>query len=198
MRIKRLFDFLTSSIGLLMLSPLFLVIALAIKLDSSGAVFFRQERVGQWGKKFRIHKFRTMVTGSDQYGLPITVGTDLRITRVGAFLRKTKLDELAQLIDVFRGVMSLVGPRPEVPLYVAYYPADARNMILSVKPGITDWASIKFKNENEILGKSEDPHLSYINNILPVKIGFYKEYVSKRSFLGDIRIIFATIAALIR
>jgi lipopolysaccharide/colanic/teichoic acid biosynthesis glycosyltransferase len=181
-----------------MLSPLFLVIALAIKLDSSGAVFFRQERVGQWGKKFRIHKFRTMVTGSDQYGLPITVGTDLRITRVGAFLRKTKLDELAQLIDVFRGVMSLVGPRPEVPLYVAYYPADARNIILSVKPGITDWASIKFKNENEILGKSEDPHLSYINNILPVKIGFYKEYVSKRSFLGDIRIIFATIAALIR
>jgi lipopolysaccharide/colanic/teichoic acid biosynthesis glycosyltransferase len=181
-----------------MLAPFLLVIALAVKLDSPGAVFFRQERVGQFGKKFRIHKFRTMVTDSDQYGLSITVGTDSRVTRVGTLLRKTKLDELAQLFDVFSGAMSLVGPRPEVPLYVAYYPADAREIILSVKPGITDWASIKFKNENEILGKSENPHLSYINDVLPVKIGFYKEYVSKRSFLGDLHIIFATIGALIR
>jgi lipopolysaccharide/colanic/teichoic acid biosynthesis glycosyltransferase len=196
--IKRLFDLLTSSIGLLLLSPLLLVIALAIKLESRGSVFFRQERVGRFGKTFRIHKFRSMVTDAERHGLQITVGADTRVTRVGALLRKTKLDELAQLLDVFSGTMSLVGPRPEVPRYVAHYPVDARELIQSVKPGITDWASIKFKDENEILGKSKDPHSTYINEVLPIKIGFYTEYVHTRSFFGDLQIIFATLAALIR
>ena len=196
--IKRLFDLLISSIGLLLLSPLLLVIALAIKLESPGSVFFRQERVGWFGKTFRIHKFRTMVTDAERHGLEITVGADARVTRVGALLRKTKLDELAQLLDVFRGTMSLVGPRPEVPRYVAHYPVEARELIQSVKPGITDWASIKFKDENEILGKSKDPHSTYINEVLPIKIGFYTEYVRRRSFFGDLQIIFATLAALIR
>lgn len=196
--IKRLFDLLASSIGLLVLSPLFLVITLAIKFESSGSVFFRQERVGRFGKTFRIHKFRTMVTDAEWHGLQITAGADARVTRVGALLRKTKLDELAQLLDVFSGTMSLVGPRPEVPRYVAYYPVEARELIQSVKPGITDWASIKFKDENEILGKSKDPHSTYINEVLPIKIDFYTEYVRRRSFFGDLQIIFATLAALIR
>jgi len=196
--IKRLFDLLTSSIGLLLLSPLLLVIALAIKLESPGSVFFRQERVGRFGKTFRIHKFRTMVTDAERIGLQITVGADIRVTRVGAILRKTKLDELAQLLDVCSGTMSLVGPRPEVPRYVAHYSVEARELIQSVKPGITDWASIKFKDENEILGKSKDAHSTYINEVLPIKIGFYTEYVRTRSFFGDLKIIFATLAALIR
>jgi lipopolysaccharide/colanic/teichoic acid biosynthesis glycosyltransferase len=139
-----------------------------------------------------------MVTDAERHGLQITVGADTRVTRVGALLRKTKLDELAQLLDVFSGTMSLVGPRPEVPRYVAHYPVDARELIQSVKPGITDWASIKFKDENEILGKSKDPHSTYINEVLPIKIGFYTEYVHTRSFFGDLQIIFATLAALIR
>lgn len=195
---KRLFDLLASGIGLLLLAPMLLLIALAIKLDSSGPIFFRQERVGLLGKTFRIHKFRTMVTDSERHGLQITVGADTRVTRVGALLRKTKLDELAQLLDVFSGTMSLVGPRPEVPCYMAHYPAEARELIQSIKPGITDWASIKFRDENEILGKSKDPHSAYINEVLPIKIGFYAEYVRKRSFFGDLQIIFATLAALIR
>lgn len=193
---KRLFDLLASGIGLLLLTPMLLVIAFAIKLESRGPIFFRQERVGLLGKTFRIHKFRTMVTDAERQGLQITVGADVRVTRVGALLRKTKLDELAQLFDVFIGHMSLVGPRPEVPRYVAHYPAEARELVQSVKPGITDWASIKFKDENEILGKSKDPHLAYINEVLPIKIGFYTEYVRSRSFFGDLRIIFATLGAL--
>ncbi len=192
---KRLFDLLASGIGLLVLTPLFLLIALAIKWESPGAVFFRQERVGRFGKTFRIHKFRTMGSDAEQRGLQITVGSDVRVTRVGAVLRKTKLDELAQLLDVFIGNMSLVGPRPEVPSYVAYYPAEARELVLSVKPGITDWASINFKDENEILGRSSDPHTAYINDVLPIKIGFYTEYVRRHSFFGDLQIIFATLGA---
>jgi len=196
--IKRTFDFLASGIGLLLLSPLFLVVAVLIKIDSHGPIFFRQERVGRFGKTFRIHKFRSMGTNAEQHGLQITVGSDARVTRVGGLLRKTKLDELAQLLDVFSGNMSLVGPRPEVPHYMAYYPLEARKLIQSVKPGITDWASIKFKDENEILGKSKDPHLTYINEVLPIKIGFYTEYVRRHSFFGDLQIIFATLSALIR
>ena len=195
--IKRLFDLLASGIGLLLLSPLFLVIALAIKVGSHGPIFFRQERVGRFGKKFHIHKFRTMAIDAERHGLQITVGADARVTRVGALLRKSKLDELAQLFDVFIGDMSLVGPRPEVPRYVEHYPAEARELVQSVKPGITDWASIKFKDENEILGRSKDPHSAYINEVLPIKIGFYTEYVRSRSFFGDLQIIFATLSALL-
>lgn len=195
---KRLFDLLASGVGLLALAPVLLGIALAIKLESHGPVFFRQERVGRFGKTFRIHKFRTMVTDAERRGLQITVGTDARVTKVGAVLRKHKLDELAQLIDVFIGDMSLVGPRPEVPRYVGCYPAEARKIVLSVKPGITDRASIEYKDENEILGRSKDPHKAYVDEVLPIKIGYYIDYVETRSFWGDIRIIYATLLAILR
>ncbi|MEK6805945.1 MAG: sugar transferase [Pseudomonadota bacterium] len=195
---KRLFDLLASGLGLLVLAPLFLLIALAIKLESPGPVFFRQERVGHFGKTFRIHKFRTMVRDAKHRGLQITVGADARVTRVGRVLRKSKLDELAQLVDVFLGHMSLVGPRPEVPHYVACYPDEAREIILSIKPGITDWASIKYRNENEILAKAIDPHKAYVDEVLSVKISYYVEYVKNRSFWGDIRIIFATLFSVAR
>lgn len=198
MKKKRLFDFLASAAGLIILSPLFLVIALAIKIDSPGQVFFRQVRIGRFGKPFRIHKFRTMVTNAEQKGLQVTAGDDFRVTRVGVFLRKYKLDELAQLLDVFIGDMSLVGPRPEVPRYVEHYPAQARELIQMVRPGITDWASIRYKDENEILGRAVDPHRAYIEEVLPVKIGYYTEYVLSRSFLGDFTIILATLKAIIR
>lgn len=181
-----------------MLSPLLLLIALAIKLDSSGPVFFRQERVGRDGKIFKIHKFRTMVPNAERQGLQITVGSDARVTRVGEFLRKYKLDELAQLFDVFLGDMSLVGPRPEVPRYVNFYPDNIRDIVLSVKPGITDWASIEYKDENDILGKAEDPQRAYIEEVLPVKLKYYVDYVQKRSLWGDVVIIFATLRALVR
>ena len=154
---KRLFDLIFASFGLAILSPLLFLMAVWIKFDSTGSIFFRQERVGQYGKTFRIYKFRTMVTDAEKRGLQITVGNDSRITRSGAFLRRYKLDELPQLIDVVIGKMSLVGPRPEVPKYVAYYPSDVRDIVLSVKPGITDLASIEFKDENTLLGKSANP-----------------------------------------
>lgn len=195
---KRLFDWLASTFGLLALAPLLLLLAVWIKLDSPGPVFFRQERVGRGGKLFRIHKFRTMVTDAERRGLQITVGSDARVTRVGQWLRKYKLDELPQLLDVWLGHMSLVGPRPEVPRYVACYPADVRDVVLSVRPGITDRASIEFKDENEILGRAPDPHLAYVNEVLPIKLRYYVDYVAHRSFWSDIGIIFATVRALVR
>lgn len=195
---KRVFDLLASALGLLVLAPLLLLIALAIKLDSRGPVFFRQERVGQGGKLFRIHKFRTMAVDAERRGLQITVGADARVTRVGVLLRKYKLDELAQLIDVLRGDMSLVGPRPEVPRYVACYPDDVRALVLSVKPGITDRASIEYKDENDILGKAADPQHAYVHEVLPVKLRYYVEYVNTRSFSGDVKLIFSTLRALVR
>jgi lipopolysaccharide/colanic/teichoic acid biosynthesis glycosyltransferase len=195
---KRIFDWLASTCGLLVLSPVLLALALWIKLDSPGPVFFRQERVGQRGRVFRIHKFRTMVTDAERRGLQITVGADARVTHVGQWLRKNKLDELPQLLDVWLGHMSLVGPRPEVPRYVACYPADLRELVLSVRPGITDRASIEFKDENEILGRAADPHLAYVEKVLPIKLGYYVEYVKTRSFFGDIFLIFKTFAALVR
>jgi lipopolysaccharide/colanic/teichoic acid biosynthesis glycosyltransferase len=195
---KRIFDWLASGLGLLVLSPVLMVLALWIKLDSPGPVFFRQERVGQGGRVFRIHKFRTMVSDAERRGLQITVGADARVTRVGQWLRKYKLDELPQLLDVWLGHMSLVGPRPEVPRYVACYPADVRDVVLSVRPGITDRASIEFKDENEILGRAADAHLAYVNEVLPIKQRYYVAYVESRSFWGDIAIIFATMRALVR
>jgi lipopolysaccharide/colanic/teichoic acid biosynthesis glycosyltransferase len=195
---KRLFDLLASASGILLLSPAFLLIAFIIKLDSPGPVFFRQQRVGRLGRIFRIHKFRTMTTQAEQQGLQLTVGDDLRVTRVGSFLRKYKLDELPQLIDVFLGHMSLVGPRPEVPKYVDFYPADVKELVLSVRPGITDRASIEYKAENEILGVATDPEKSYVEEILPVKLQYYLDYVQNRSFLGDLRIIFETFFAICR
>jgi lipopolysaccharide/colanic/teichoic acid biosynthesis glycosyltransferase len=195
---KRIFDWLASGLGLLVLSPVLMVLALWIKLDSPGPVFFRQERVGQGGRVFRIHKFRTMVSDAERRGLQITVGADARVTRVGQWLRKYKLDELPQLLDVWLGHMSLVGPRPEVPRYVACYPADLRDVVLSVRPGITDRASIEFKDENEILGRAADPHLAYVNEVLPIKLRYYVAYVAQRSFWSDVGIILMTVRALVR
>lgn len=194
---KRFFDLVFSLIGLILLSPFFLITAICIKLTSQGPVFFRQKRVGQYEQLFYIHKFRTMVVDAEKTGLKITVGKDMRITKIGSFLRKYKLDELPQLIDVFVGNMSLVGPRPEVPEYVAKYPQVSREKIFKIKPGITDWASVKFRDENRILGKSKTPELTYISEILPIKIGYYERYVDTSSFLEDVKIIFSTVKAII-
>ena len=196
--IKRLFDWVASSLGLLVLTPLLLLLAIWIRLDSQGPVFFRQERVGLGGRLFRIHKFRTMVIDAEKEGLQITVGVDARVTKAGHWMRKHKLDELPQLLDVWMGNMSLVGPRPEVPRYVAFYPADIREIVLSVRPGITDKASIEFKNESEILGHAPDPHAAYVNEVLPIKLRYYQEYVANQSFRSDINIIFCTLKALVR
>jgi len=188
--LKRLTDLLASSIGLLLTTPLLAVIAVCIRLDSAGPAFFRQERVGRNGRPFRIHKFRTMrqVTGPS-----LTVGRDPRITRVGAFLRRYKLDELPQLLDVLRGDMSLVGPRPELPRYVALYPPEVRSVVLSVRPGITDEASIEFSRESELLAGSADPEGTYRDEILPRKLELYVRYVRSRSFVGDLRILARTL-----
>jgi lipopolysaccharide/colanic/teichoic acid biosynthesis glycosyltransferase len=196
--LKRVFDLIASGIGILILTPILIGVALAIKLDSNGPVFFRQERVGRFGECFRIHKFRTMETDAERRGLQITVGADARVTRVGQWLRKYKLDELPQLLDVWLGHMSLVGPRPEVPRYVACYPADVRAVVLSVRPGITDRASIEFKDENEILGRAADPNHAYIQEVLPIKIRYYVEYVNTRSLFGDVLLILRTIKAIVR
>ena len=190
--LKRAFDILFSCIGLLTLLPVFLVMAVWIKADSRGGVFYRQVRVGLHGKQFRIFKFRSMRLGSDQ-GSQITIGErDSRITRSGLFIRKYKLDELPQLINVFLGDMSFVGPRPEVPKYVDLY-TDAQRKVLDVRPGITDMASIKYSNENELLGKAEDPEAYYIQTIMPDKLSINLEYVKNHSFAGDIAIIFKTL-----
>jgi lipopolysaccharide/colanic/teichoic acid biosynthesis glycosyltransferase len=192
--IKHIFDFVLSLCGLIILSPLFLLLAIWIKIDSPGPVLFRQERVGYLGRRFRIHKFRTMF--ADAAGISLTIGNDPRITRCGRFLRRFKLDEFPQLIDVLKGDMSLVGPRPEVPRYMAQYPEDSRKLVLSVRPGITDIAAIKFKNENELLNNSKDPEKDYIEKILPIKIKYYQEYISSRSLALDLKLIFQTIKAL--
>jgi len=194
---KRLFDLVLSSLGLLLLGPSLLLIALLIKFDSTGPVFFRQERVGRHGKLFRIHKFRTMRHDPTGQGLQITVGADSRITRVGAVLRKTKLDELPQLIDVWCGTMSLVGPRPEVPRYVAHYPAVLRDKVLSVRPGITDIASIEYRDESSILAHAADPESAYIEQVLPHKLALAVSYVDQASVWMDIQLIWRTIRAIV-
>lgn len=194
---KRLMDIVISGGALLVLWPVLVLIALAIKIDDPGPVFYRQVRVGKDGKEFRIYKFRTMVVDADKKGLQITVGKDNRITRMGAFLRKTKLDELAQLINVFKGEMSFVGPRPEVPKYVAMYTPYQRQVLL-VQPGITDYASIAYRNENDLLEGAEDPERMYIDKIMPDKIELNMKYLHEISPLADIRLIFSTIIAVIK
>lgn len=195
---KRLFDWMMSSLGLVLLSPLLLAIALLVKLDSPGPVFFRQERVGRHGKPFRIHKFRTMRHDPVGRGPQITVGADARITRVGGVLRATKLDELAQLIDVWLGDMSLVGPRPEVPRYVAHYPAELRDKVLSVRPGITDIASIEYRDESAVLARASDPEQAYVQEVLPHKLQLAARYVDNASLALDIRLILRTVVAIVR
>ena len=195
---KRLFDLCASLAGLVVLAPLLLLIAFLIKRDSSGPVFFRQVRVGRRGQTFRIHKFRTMAMEPPAKDLQLTVGADPRITSTGRWLREYKLDELPQLLDVVRGKMSLVGPRPEVPKYVEHYPPDVKQVVLSVRPGITDNASIEYRDENDILAKADDPEREYIEKVLPVKLAYYVRYVEKRSMAGDIAIILRTFGAVFR
>jgi lipopolysaccharide/colanic/teichoic acid biosynthesis glycosyltransferase len=195
---KRLFDWVMSSLGLLVLSPVLVGIALAIKLDSAGPVFFRQERVGRFGRTFRIHKFRTMRHDPAGQGLQITVGADRRITRVGAFLRRTKLDELPQLIDVWTGTMSLVGPRPEVPRYVAHYDPALRDKVLSVRPGITDIASIEYRDESAVLARAADPEHAYIHEVMPHKLALAASYVDQASVWTDIKLILRTLVAIVK
>ncbi|OGA82593.1 MAG: sugar transferase [Burkholderiales bacterium RIFCSPHIGHO2_01_FULL_63_240] len=196
--VKRLFDLLLSCIGLLLLAPLLLLIALLIKLDSPGPVMFRQERVGRFGKPFRIHKFRTMRHEPAGQGLQITVGADRRITRVGGFLRASKLDELPQLLDVWLGDMSLVGPRPEVPRYVAHYPAELREKVLSVRPGITDIASIEYRDESAVLARAADPEHAYVHEVLPHKLALAARYVERSSLWLDVWLIWRTVVAIVR
>lgn len=195
---KRLFDLLLSSLGLLVLAPLLLLIALLIKLDSPGPVMFRQERVGRFGRPFHIHKFRTMRHEPAGQGLQITVGADRRITRVGGFLRASKLDELPQLLDVWLGDMSLVGPRPEVPRYVAHYPAELREKVLSVRPGITDIASIEYRDESAVLARAADPEQAYIHEVLPHKLALAAQYVERSSIWLDAWLIWRTLVAIVR
>lgn len=189
---KRLFDIISSFCGLVLLCPLFLFISIWIKLDSPGPVFYRQARVGRGNRDFLIFKFRTMYVGSDCGSLVTIGGRDSRITRSGHFLRKFKMDELPQLINVLKGDMSIVGPRPEVRHYVNYWTPEQLK-ILEIRPGITDPASIKFRNENELLGGVADPEEYYINVIMQEKLGIYAAYMENCGFWTDLRIIFTTL-----
>lgn len=189
---KRLFDIVVSSLGLVLLSPLMTGAALLIKLDSKGPIFFRQERIGKGFRAFYIFKFRTMVKDAPHKGGPLTAGDDPRVTRVGRFLRKAKMDELPQLINVLKGEMSLVGPRPEVRPYVELFPKDYEE-ILKVRPGITDLASLKYRDEAATLERAENPEDEYLRRVLPDKIRLAKEYINKASFSFDLKLILRTI-----
>lgn len=189
---KRFFDIVLSSIGIVLCIPIFIIIAVAIKIEDGGPVFFRQTRIGYRGKPFTILKFRTMVPGAENQGPAITVGADPRITRVGSWLRKIKLDELPQLINVLRGQMSLVGPRPEVPEYVRLYSPDQRR-VLDLVPGITDPASLKYRNESELLAQASNPTEEYVNRIMPDKIRINLEYAARATVWSDLRIVVTTV-----
>ena len=193
---KRLFDITASGLGLLVLSPLFLVLAVWIKLDSPGPVFYRQVRVGRGNKDFRLFKFRSMRVGSDKKGLITVGGHDPRVTRSGYYIRKYKLDELPQLINVFIGDMSLVGPRPEVRKYVDLYTPEQLR-VLDVRPGITDMASIRYRNENELLEQAADPEQYYRDVVMQDKLRINLEYVADHSFIKDLKIIFMTFKAVV-
>ena len=194
--LKRIFDITLSLFGLIILLPFMLIIAILIKFDSKGTIFFKQIRVTKDGKEFKIFKYRTMKVGSDKYS-QITVGKDERITKIGSFLRKYKLDEIPQLINVLIGDMSLVGPRPEVPKYVALY-TDEQKEILKVRAGITDYASIEFSDENDLLASEKNPEEAYIEKIMPKKIELNKKYLSEISVLTDIKIILLTIKKILK
>ncbi len=195
--VKRVFDIVVSATALLLLLPLLLILGAAVAVSSPGGAFFRQVRVGKGGKEFRLLKFRTMRPGSEAQGQITVGGKDPRITGIGYFLRKSKMDELPQLINVVLGDMSIVGPRPEVPKYVALYTKEQRE-VLSVRPGITSAASIAYMDENEILGKSTDPDRTYIEEVMPAKLALDLEYVQRRSFVRDLSIIGRTAIGLFR
>lgn len=195
---KRAFDLAVCLLALPLVAPLLLALGLWVRLDSPGPAFFRQERVGRDGRLFRIHKLRTMRVpdaAGGQSGPQITRAGDARITRAGRWLRRSKLDELPQLIDVLKGDMSLVGPRPEVPRYMALYPPEARRIILSLRPGITDTAAIAFRDEETLLAQSADPERTYIEHILPAKQRLYLAYAAQRSWWGDVCILWQTLWA---
>jgi lipopolysaccharide/colanic/teichoic acid biosynthesis glycosyltransferase len=189
---KRMLDLTASSVGLVLLLPLFLLIGLLIYLEDRGAIFFLQKRVGFRGKEFAMWKFRSMVVNADKLGQPLTVGRDPRITRIGIWLRKLKLDELPQLINVVLGEMSLVGPRPEVMRYVNLY-NDEQKRVLNLLPGITDLASIRYRNENDLLASVNKPEEVYIKEIMPEKIKINLDYAKTATFWSDIEVIFLTL-----
>ena len=194
--LKRIFDIFTSSVMLIVLSPVFLVLAVAIKLDSPGPVFYRQVRVTRYGKHFRIFKFRSMVNNADKIGTQVTVGNDSRITRMGKLIRKCRLDELCQLIDVFRGTMTFVGTRPEVPKYVAAYTPEMQATLL-LPAGVTSLASIMYKDEDTLLEGAEDVEKTYTQQVLPDKMRYNLEAIEKFSFFGDIKLMFMTVFAVL-
>lgn len=194
--VKRIFDIVVSALMLIVISPVFLILALAIKLDSPGPVFYRQERVTQYGKTFRIFKFRTMVSNADKIGTQVTVGNDSRITRVGKLIRKCRLDEVSQLIDIFRGTMTFVGTRPEVSKYVDAYSSEMMATLL-LPAGVTSLASIMYKDEAELLDKAEDVDQTYIKEVLPGKMRYNLRAIETFAFWGDIKIMFMTVFAVL-
>jgi len=195
--VKRLFDIFFSLLGLIILAPLLLVVSILIKLDSPGTVFFRQERVGKNFKPFSIYKFRSMTADAPKSGPAITVGGDMRVTRTGRFIRKYKLDELPQLINVLKGDVSVVGPRPEVPKFVDIFRSDYKE-ILTIKPGITDYASIQYRDEESVLARYNNPEEGYIKEVLPAKIRLAKQYIREKSISVDIAIILKTLYTIVR
>jgi lipopolysaccharide/colanic/teichoic acid biosynthesis glycosyltransferase len=190
--IKRIFDIIVSFLALIALSPIFIILAIAIAIDSKGGIFYKQKRIGKNGRQFELIKFRSMYTDADKKGLLTVGGHDSRITKVGYFIRKYKLDELPQLINVLKGDMSIVGPRPEVKKYTDLY-SNEQKKVLNVRPGITDPASLKFKNENDLLEKSTNPEKFYIEKIMPEKIKISINYIDKRNFFSDLKVIFNTL-----
>jgi lipopolysaccharide/colanic/teichoic acid biosynthesis glycosyltransferase len=197
MAVKRILDVVGSALGLLVLWPMLAIVGVIIKLDSPGPIFFRQERVGRGGRSFRIFKFRSMVVGAARAGTALTVRGDTRITRVGTFLRRSKLDEFPQLINVLAGDMSIVGPRPEVPEFMKFYTPDQRAIVLSMRPGITDYAAILFRDESSLLDQDRNPVDVYRREIMPVKFAYYERYSREISVLSDLRIVIATILLLV-
>jgi lipopolysaccharide/colanic/teichoic acid biosynthesis glycosyltransferase len=197
MALKRVLDVAGAAVGLVMLALLFAGTAIAIKIDSPGPIMFRQERVGRNGRPFRIFKFRTMAAGGASAGLTLTVRDDKRITSIGSFLRKTKIDELPQLLNVLAGSMSLVGPRPEVPEFMKFYTPEQRAILLSMRPGITDYASILFRDENSLLDQTQDPVDVYRYQIMPIKFIYYERYGRNIGVVNDLRIILATVLMLV-
>ena len=185
---KRIIDVLIATLGLVLLSPLFVSIAVVLKATSSGPVLFAQERIGRWGRPFTLYKFRSMVVAAPSDGLLLTIGDDPRVTGFGRLLRRTKLDELPQLFNVLRGDMSIVGPRPEVAKYVALYPQQVRDRILSLRPGLTDQAAVTL-DEESILAQAADPEWTYVSQVLPSKLALYEQYVAAHGFFVDLRII---------
>ena len=194
---KRLFDLALALPALALALPLMVAITLWVRLDSAGPALFRQQRVGRHGRLFHIHKFRTMRVRSSQAGPLITVAGDARVTRAGRWLRRTMREELPELLDVIRGDMSLVGPRPEVPRYMALYPDEARRLILSVRPGVTDRATIEFRDEERLLAAASDPERAYVEQVMPIKQRYYLDYVARRSLAGDVGILIDTLRAVL-